>query len=109
MLTIKIDLHAVINMNSFHDVFARTLGFPSFYGRNMHAWIDCMSSIDAPDDGMSTVHVEPSGTLVLHLLGAMDLKQRCRDVYDELVECTAHVNNRRINAGEGPLLALAFD
>jgi len=34
---------AITDWASFHDVFMHTLGFPDFYGRNMDAWIDCMT------------------------------------------------------------------
>lgn len=46
LVAIPADL--IVGWESFHDVFAETLGFPAFYGRNMDAWIDCMTSADEP-------------------------------------------------------------
>ncbi len=33
----------------------------------MNAWIDCLTSLDAPDDGMTTVHAPEGGCVVLTL------------------------------------------
>jgi hypothetical protein len=55
----------IADWDSFHDVFHREMGFPSFYGRNMNTWIDCMTSVDLPEDGMSKVTVAKGGLLVL--------------------------------------------
>jgi hypothetical protein len=47
----------------FHDIFNEAFGFPAFYGRNMNAWIDCLTSLDAPADGMTRVTVPKGGIL----------------------------------------------
>jgi RNAse (barnase) inhibitor barstar len=105
---VQIDGSEITDWDSFHDVFSKTLGFPAFYGRNMDGWNDCMSSVDAPEDGLSTVHVAIGDVLVLHISGAIDLKRRCPEIYDALVECSAFVNCRRIKIGEQAVLALSF-
>ncbi len=105
---IEIDTAQIRGWDSFHDVFAELLGFPDFYGRNMDAWIDCMTSLDEPDDGMTTVHPSSGEILVMSLSDATDLASRCPDIYEALVECTAFVNYRKIEAGEPPVLALSY-
>jgi hypothetical protein len=105
---VEIDGSRITDWGSFHDYFSETLGFPGFYGRNMDAWNDCMTSLDAPDDGLSSVHVTPGDVLVLCISGAGDLKKRCPEIYDALVECSAFVNYRRIEKGEQAILALSF-
>jgi RNAse (barnase) inhibitor barstar len=94
--------------SSFHDEFARVFGFPDFYGRNMNAWIDCLTSLDAEDDGMTTIHVSPGSVLTLEIAGAADLKDRCQEQFDAIVECAAFVNWRRVEIGEPPVLAVSF-
>lgn len=91
---------------SFHEVFQRALGFPDFYGRNMDAWIDCMTSVDAPSDGLTTITVQPGEILVLRVDQPFDFRRRCPEQYDALIECTAFVNYRRVETGEFPALAL---
>lgn len=105
---VQIDGSKITDWDSFHDYFSKTLGFPDFYGRNMNAWIDCMTSVDAPDDGMSTVHVVTGDVLVLCISGATDFKRRCPEIYDALAECSAFVNYRRIEQGQQAVLALSF-
>ena len=105
---VEIDTARIVDRESFHDLFAEVMGFPDFYGRNMDAWIDCMDSLDAPEEGMTGVHAPHGGVLVLMLTDAGDLARRCPDLYADLVECAAFVNGRRLEQGEGPVLSLAW-
>lgn len=106
---IQIDGNRITDWISFHDYFSEVMGFPQFYGRNMNAWIDCMTSLDAPDDGLSLMHVAQGDVLVLCVSNAGSLKQRCQQIYDALVECSAVVNYRRIETGDQAVLALSFN
>lgn len=91
---------------TFHEVFQRVLGFPEFYGGNMDAWIDCMTSLDIAADGMSTVTVARGGLVVLAIDGADDFEKRCPEQYQALIEGSAFVNYRRMELGEPPIIAL---
>jgi hypothetical protein len=93
---------------SFHEVFKQIMGFPEFYGRNMNAWVDCMTSVDSPEHGMSAVTVNAGELLVFFVEDAPDFRTRCPEQYDALLECAAFVNYRRIKIGEQPVLALMF-
>jgi len=106
MRTVTIPVEKIVDWPSFHDTFQRELGFPNFYGRNMNAWIDCMTSADAPSDGLSTVTVEPGEILVLRIDQPFEFRHRCPEQYDALIECTAAVNVRRVEVGESPVLGL---
>jgi len=106
MRTVTIPVDKIADWPSFHYIFQGELGFPDFYGRNMNAWIDCMTSVDAPLDGLSTVTVEPGEILVLRIDGPFEFRRRCPEQYDALIECTAFVNYRRVEVGEPPVLAL---
>jgi hypothetical protein len=109
MRMVTLDTRQIRDWPTFHDVVAKAFGFPEFYGRNMDAWIDCMTSLDSPEDGMPNVHAEPGGVLVLQLDHVADFMKRCRQQYDSLVECAAFVNWRRIDVGEPPVLILSYD
>lgn len=106
---IKIDCKNINDWDSFHDEFNRVFGFPDFYGRNMNAWIDCMTSIDAPDEGMTSIHCENGMVLTIELENAKEFKERCPEQFSAIVECSAFVNWRRIEVGEGAVLALSYD
>jgi len=105
---VQIDGNRISDWDSFHNHFAETLGFPVFYGRNMNAWNDCMTYLDDPAAGMTSVHVAPGDVLVLCISGATDLKKRCPEIYEALVECSAFVNYRRIEKGEQAVIAISF-
>jgi hypothetical protein len=92
--------------DSFHAVFARVMGFPDFYGANMNAWIDCMTSVDQVDHGMSAITVGSGELLILSLEEAPDFRSRCPEQYEALLECTAFVNYRRTERRRNAVLAL---
>ena len=108
-VTAKLDASAIQDWDSFHDSLQKAFGFPDFYGRNMNAWIDCMSDLDDPGAGMTTVHAPPGGVVVLQIDRAADLGRRCPELYLAILDRAAFVNWRRIEHGEPPVLALAFD
>jgi hypothetical protein len=110
MTTAKVKLHCqnIRDWQSFHEEFARVFGFPDFYGKNMNAWIDCLTSLDVPEDGMSSIHCEPGSVLTLELANVKQFADRCPDQYKALLEGTAFVNWRRIEGGGISVLTLSF-
>ena len=83
---IRIDANKIVDAESFHSEFASAFGFPAFYGRNMDAWIDCLSCLDDPAAAMSAVHVSPGLALALVVDNAEHLKVRCPELFRALVE-----------------------
>lgn len=106
VVTRAIPVDEIQDWPTFHDVFQRAMGFPNFYGRNMDAWVDCMTSLDAPAEGMTTISIDPGGLLVMEVDNASAFERRCPEQYRALLECTAFVNFRRRKVGEAPVLAL---
>ena len=104
----RIHARNIRDWDSFHDEFDRVFGFPDFYGRNMDAWIDCLTSLDCADDGMTSIHVKPGGVLTLEIADAEYLKKECPEKYDALIECAAFVNWRRMERRNAPVVALSF-
>lgn len=99
----------IVDWESFHDVFDEALGFPGFYGRNMNAWIDCLTHADDSESGMVANPVAGGDLLTLSIINAAEFQQRCPEQFDALIECTAFVNYRRREVGDGPVLALLID
>jgi len=106
--TVKIDCARITDWPSFHAVFAEAFGFPEFYGKNISAWIDCMTSLDAPEDGMTKVHCAPGTALTLQLDHVREFRRKCPEQYAALIECSAFVNWRRNESKESSVLALSF-
>jgi RNAse (barnase) inhibitor barstar len=85
----KIECNNIKDWDSFHDEFNRVFGFPSFYDRNMDAWVDCMTSIDTPEDELTSIHCPEGKVLTIELENAREFKSRCPEQYEALVECAA--------------------
>ena len=103
-----IDAGEITSWDDFHATFAKKFGFPKFYGCNMNAWIECMDSLDAPEDGLSKLHAPPGGIVLLELVHVDAFARDHRELYDALVAAVAFVNFRKVEADEAPVLALSF-
>lgn len=108
MTLVNLDTRRITDWDTFHDVFAEVFGFPGFYGRNLDAWIDCMTWLDDPSAEMTSVHAPPGGVVVLQLDHMDEFIRRCPEQYAAIIECVAFVNWRKIEIGEQAVLALSF-
>ena len=106
---ITIPTGTIVDWDTFHDAFEEALGFPSFYGRNMNAWIDCLSDADDPEGGMIADPVARGELLTLSISDAPAFRKRCPEQYDALIECAAFVNFQRVEEGDDPFLALLIE
>tara|TARA_R110002111_G_scaffold29884_9_gene62203 strand:+ start:2065 stop:2400 length:336 start_codon:yes stop_codon:yes gene_type:complete len=108
MPLVKIDGNNLKNWESFHDTFSKSFGFPEFYGRNMGAWIDCMTDLDDPNEGvgMTSIHGSASDVVVLHI---DNIDSMPNELSQALIDCAAFVNWRRLDQGEPAILALSYD
>ncbi|MGM9485911.1 barstar family protein [Ideonella sp. YS5] len=106
MKTVRIDASKIADWASFYDSFANAFGFPQLFGRNMNAWIDCMTNLD---EEFSAVQVQTGELVCVSLEDAADFKVRCPEQYQAFVECAAFVNWRRIEIGEPPILVVSFN
>lgn len=107
--TVRINADLIKDWDSFHDLFKITFGFPDFYGRNMNAWIDCMTYIDDKDSGMTKVSINKTDTLVIELTNSNEFKQRCPDIHSAILECAAFVNFRKVENNEQSMIAIAAE
>ena len=104
----KIECLNISDFETLHTEFDRVFGFPDFYGRNMNAWIDCLTDLDDPTTGMCSIHVAAGHTLALELSNAVHLKQNHPELLEAIIECSAFVNWRRVDVGEPPVISLCM-
>lgn len=97
MKHLRVDGKRLLNAEDFHDCFASTCNFPSYYGRNMNAWIDCMGDYCLSNELVSLV-VEDAGIM----------KEQAPQLFEALVECSAFINWRSTSAGGHPIIALSY-
>jgi hypothetical protein len=99
----RVQTKRITDWDTFHSVFAETMGFPDFYGGNMNAWIDCMTGFD---DCMTRFTVPPGEFFYLEVADAADFQCRLPEVFQAFIESAAFVNFRRVDQGQQPILAL---
>jgi hypothetical protein len=102
---VEIPMSKITDWDTFHDTFAKELGFPGYYGRNMNAWIDCLTY---EDDGMTAHPVAPGEVLTLQLADCREFRARCPHIYEALIDSAAFVNWRRIELGDPSILTLSY-
>ena len=67
-----------------------------------------MTCLDAPKDGMTSIHCQVGQMLTIELQNVKEFKQRCPEQYDAIIEYSAFVNWRRLENDKLPVLALSF-
>lgn len=101
----RIESKRITDWDGFHSVFADAMGFPKFYGRNIDAWIDCMTYFD---DGMTRFTVPAGEMFRLEVADAADFQRRVPEIFSAFMEAAAFVNYRRVEQGEPAILALVL-
>ena len=111
-MIIRIDARALVDGSALHKALAEAFGFLPTYGRNLDALIDCLSALDNPKAGMSRVQVFPGQVLLLVIDHVDDCGATIAGVKAQigvLSDVVAFVNFRRLEQGQGPVLALAHE
>jgi len=107
MVLVRIPTSRIVDWESFHDVFAEVFGFPDWYGRNMNAWIDCLSDLDDPETTLCSKNAAAGESFVLHVEDGNEFSQRCPEQYLAILECAAYINWRRVDRGENAILLIS--
>jgi Barstar (barnase inhibitor) len=105
MATATLDTTTIVDWDTFHAASREAFGFPDFYGRNMDAWIDCLTYLDA-DNGMSRFALAAGETLCVEVRGAESFAERMPELALALMTATAAINGRHIEDGKPPMLML---
>jgi hypothetical protein len=107
MACVRIITEDIQDWTSFHQEFKRAMELPDFYGMNMNAWIDCLTYLDE-GDGMSRFHLAAGVMLHIEIPDAAGFKSRWPEIFEALVDCTAYVNRRQLEAGKPSTLSLVL-
>ena len=105
MTTVKLNGDLLTDWDAFHTLSQQAFGFPAFYGRNISAWIDCLSYL-RDDEGMSSIRLKDDELLTIALSHSEQLQARFPELIEELQFCVAMINERYDDYGEKPALQL---
>ena len=107
MATVHLNGEQLTTWEEFHAQCQGAFGFPDFYGRNLDAFIDCLSYL-RDDDGMSKFRLKPNEKLRIEVKQSEVLRQKAPDILAELAFCIDALNERYADYGELPALELAL-
>lgn len=99
-VVVTVDGTAMTTADALHAELARGFGFPAWYGHNLDALLDCLSSLDEP--GMSALALGPDATVTLAITTADAMPA---PLYHALLDVVAAAN-QRVGA-TGPRLVVA--
>ncbi|MEO6333470.1 MAG: barstar family protein [Pyrinomonadaceae bacterium] len=103
MAKARLETEGIFDWDSFHLKCKEEFCFPDFYGKNMNAWIDCLTYL-RDGDGMSRFQVSDDEMLHIEITHTRRFLERVPEIFDALVECSASVNFRYAE----PVIALVF-
>ncbi|MFL5575804.1 MAG: barstar family protein [Gemmatimonadaceae bacterium] len=98
----------IYDWRSFHRESQRSLGFPADYAGDMDAWVDCLVSLRDEENRRVGVHLAPDEMLQIELAEIEAVRERVPGILETLVDATAEVNRRFVEAGQPPAVTLIF-
>jgi hypothetical protein len=105
-MIIRIDARKMADAANMHAALSDAFGFFSGYGKNLDALIDCLSSLDDPKAGLSSVQLFPGEILLLVI---ENVSKKSAAQVKSLTDAVAFVNWRRWERGQKPVIALAYE
>lgn len=107
MAYVWLDTQEIHDWESFHTVCADAFGLPEFYGRNMNAWIDCLTYLHE-EDGMSRFVLGAEEHLFILVPDFEVFAAKVPEIAEAFLSCAAFVNWRYLEQKEMPRLALVL-
>jgi hypothetical protein len=106
---IRIDANRLTDAAGLHETMSAAFGFAATYGKNLDALIDCLTYLDDPRASPSRVQVFPGQVALLVIENTRGMSKQKATQVRSLADVVAFVNWRRLEKGEPPVLALAYD
>ncbi len=107
-MLIRIDARRLVDAAGLHAALGEAFGFTNGYGKNLDALVDCLTSLDNPKAALSRIQIFP-GHMILIALENYDPKDPSAAQVKILTDVVAFVNWRRLEKGQPPVLAMAYE
>lgn len=102
-MQIEIDFSEVKSLDDMHQLLKNELGFPDFYGKNVNALIDCLTSLRYPEDNMIATTIEKNEVLEMKI---KSLPMDSLLILNHFLIAIESVNQRYLDRGETTPIAL---
>ena len=92
-----IDGTKIIDWKSFHDEFQTKLGFFEGYGRNLNAWIDCMTDMftNGEYESLTKFNLNEGDRFILKILNSEKWKNQSTETFNAFIDCCISANSER--------------
>jgi hypothetical protein len=107
MATVQLKGANLTDWPAFHAECQSAFGFPAFYGRNLDAWVDCLSYL-RDEEGMTKFRLKPDEVLQIIIADSALMREQAPDMLDEITFCVQGINERYEDYGEKPALELVL-
>ena len=108
-MLIRIDARRLTDTAGLHAALSEAFGFPPFYGNNLDALVDCLTRLDDPQAGLSRVQLFPGQVALVVIEHARETCTQTAAQVKALTDAAAFVNWRRLEQGQPPVIALAYE
>ncbi|MBV1874269.1 MAG: barstar family protein [Gammaproteobacteria bacterium] len=90
---------SIQDWESFHNEFQKKLGFFEGYGRNLDAWIDCMSDLytNGEYESLTKYNLNEGDKLILNVLNVEVWREVSPDTFEAFIDCCVAANAERTN------------
>ncbi|MCR9173203.1 MAG: barstar family protein [bacterium] len=100
---ITINFNQVSSTEDFHGSMKSAFKLPDFYGENVNALIDCLSSLRYPEDEMIGIVLEQDEFLAIKTKGLSALPQL---LFNHFIISIENANRLEIHRGNTPTLKI---
>jgi hypothetical protein len=108
-MLIRIDARKLTDAAGLHAALGEAFGFTPGYGKNLDALVDCLTHLDDPRAGLSRVQVLPGQMALLVIEHTQEMGKPAAAQVKALADAAAFVNWRRLEKGQPPVLAVAYE
>src|SRR5215212_8312006 len=108
-MLIRIDAGRLTDAAGLHAALGEAFGFTPRYGNNLDALADCLTHLDDPRAALSRVQVFPGQVALLVVEHTHGMSKPAAAQVKSLTDVVAFVNWRRLEKGQPPILAMAYE
>lgn len=104
LIELELDFSGISTIREIHLYLKEIFGFPDFYGENINALIDCLSSLKYPEDGMVSINIEKNQFLLLRIRNVSDL-----EIFNMVLIAIKNVNKRYLDTLGNSCILISFE